>query len=315
MLLAAVDATSNAGTWFLGGIAAVGAVVFAAVKKKGEAVDKASLFYLLAPVPLFALVTWLAFGLFETGADAWDFLFIQVCGLLIGSVHCWLFYGSVGGRRVLTWPQRTEAWSWRHFGFTLLLLLSGIAGLLVVGALAEEMRSVWNNWPALLTLLMPFVTLKAYDMYMGIPTAVYRPWYPVLDELFTYEPHEDLPKVNIKVVLGEDRSGGLENVPFDPNVKLERVYRWILHTHLRDEQELYHSERDGVTYVWGWHFHRQKSGWFRWQRRLDPTRTVQQCKLRNGDTVLAVRDPSLAPLDTVRQEMLRRNVNTDRNKA
>lgn len=306
LLQATTDAAPNAGAWVLAGIAALAGALFMALKKKGEALDKPSIIYLLVPVPLFALISWAACHFWGKGIEAWDFLTIQLWSLIIGVAHAWLMYREVAGWRALAWVKHDSAWSWKHFGFTVLLMLAAITGLMLPGIISAELRATWSYWPATFTLLVPFLTVKAYDMYMGIPAAYYLPWYPMLDELFTYEPHPDFPKVNVRIVLANSRSGLMENISFDPNVRLERVYRWILHNHLRNEQELYYSEREGVNYVWGWHFHRQRRGWFRWQRRLDPKKTVKQCRLRAGDTLLAVRVEHLVPLDEVREQSLAR---------
>ncbi|MBK6341870.1 MAG: hypothetical protein IPF41_04580 [Flavobacteriales bacterium] len=306
LLQATADSVPNAGVWVLGVLAAAAAAVFMAVKKKGEAVDRASIIYLFVPVPLFALAGWLAHRWWGAGLDAWDYLAIQVLALLVGIAHARLLYHEVFGLRVLTWPERSSAWSWKQFGFTFMLMLSAIAGILLLGVIDVSLQPAWSYWLATITMLVPFLTVKAYDMYMGIPAAVYTPWYPLLDELFTYEPHPQFPKVKVQIDLGDGRSGETENVPFDPNVRLERVYRWILHNYLRSEQELYYTERDGVNYVWGWHFHRQRRGLLRWQRRLDPKDTVRKCRLKHGDTLVAVRVESLVPLDAVREQMLRR---------
>lgn len=61
-----------------------------------------------------------------------DYLAIQVLALLVGIAHAWLFYNEAFGIRVLTWPQRSSTWSWKHFGFTFMLMLSAIAGILLL---------------------------------------------------------------------------------------------------------------------------------------------------------------------------------------
>lgn len=121
------------------------------------------------------------------------------------------------------------------------------------------LQSAWNYWLATITMLVPFLTVKAYDMYIGIPVAVYTPWYPLLDELFTYEPHPQFPKVKVQIDL-DGQSGRDGERALRAQCALGTRVPLVLHNYLRTEQELYYTERDGVNYVWGWHFHRQHAG-------------------------------------------------------
>ncbi|MBK9538042.1 MAG: hypothetical protein IPO12_04745 [Flavobacteriales bacterium] len=294
--------------WFLGAFAALGVGIVAFLKKKGRAVDQPSLLYALVPAPYFAIIGYLVHWFLGKNPSAIDFLLMQVAALMLGIAHVLLFYPRAGRAPILAWPVRDRAWDWKHFWFTLLLVLAGVSGLLVAQILPHGGNEPWRvvrYIPALLTFLVPFLWIKAFDAWAVIPVPVYRPWFPILDDLFIYEPDERLPKVNVRVVFEEGKAARIKEVPFDPNVRVERVYRWILHTYFAQEPDTYYREDTGRTFVWGWHFHRQKRG-LRPGRRLDPMRTVHQTGLRAGDTLIVVRDTVLEPLEAVREEMLAR---------
>ena len=297
----------HAGAYVLGGLTVFGALVIAWMKQRAEGIDKPSLLYALVPVPVFALVTWLAISMRGDWLDAIDFLILQIAAFLLGILHCVLFYREVGGWRALAWPKRERPWSWPQFWFTMALVLCAMIGIMVVDFLGglPPLSHGWNYFPALFTFLVPFLWIKAYDAYLNIPVAEFTPWYPPLD-LFTYEQHEKFPKVTVKLMMEEDKTGRIDSVPFDPNVRFELVYRWILHTYLNTEPEMYYSERDGRTFVWGWHFHRQHRSWLRWRRRIDPALTVTRCRLKDGDVVIAMRDPRQEPLESVREAIVQR---------
>jgi hypothetical protein len=299
------DPGASAEAWLLGGLSLVGAGIFAWARKRKEGLDQPTLWYALLPIPLFALFTWGVVALFSSPAialQAYDFLALQIIALGLGIAHVIFFYKEVGGWRALDWPVRTRSWSWPHFGFTAVLVLSGCIGVLVAGLIPfMHVERSWQYFPALLTFLVPFIWVKALDSYLDIPVAVYRPWFYTL-EYFNYETHPKFPKATINIVLDEENTGNVEDVPFDPNKPFENLYRWVLHTYLQDQPDTYSTERDGTNYVWGWHFHRQRSSWFRWNKRIDPKRTLKQNRLRNGDTIIALRDPKLEVLEVVRSQ-------------
>ena len=309
LLAASTDHRSSTDAWWLGFLVAIGAGVFVWAKKRNEGIDQPSLIYALVPIPYFAFFTWMAVILWSGEAkssSAFDFLMLQIVALILGIAHVVMFYREVAGWRALSWPKRTRDWSWPHFGYTLLLMLSGMVGIMVADVLPfTGVDEGWDYFTALLTFLVPFLWVKAFDVYLAIPVAEYRPWYPTL-EFFNYEPHEKFPKVTVRVFFEERNSGRIEHVPFDPNKPFEHVYRWVLHIYLQDQPETYYSERDNATYVWGWHFHRERTSWLRWNKRIDPERSFLQGKLRDGDTVIALRDPKLEHLETVREEMRQR---------
>lgn len=285
----------------LGIMAGAAAVGLAAGRKR---LDQSTLIYVLLPVPLFLLLSWLAILVFDpTGArtDALDFLALQVASLLLGIVHVRLFYHELSGWRALHWPVQGRNWSWMHFGFTLLLMFMGCIGIMIADVLTVDVERGWNYFPALLCFLVPFLWVKAYAQYTGIPQALYTPWYPAMD-YFTYEPHPKFPKVNLRLVFGADMEGEVPEVPFDRYKRFDYVYRWVLHTHLHDQPDTYYTEKDDRVQVWGWHFHRQRTSWFRWNRRIDPARTFKQNRLRDGDTVIALRDPKMEFLDVIRTQ-------------
>jgi|GEM_PF-2559100 len=286
-------------------LAATGAAGLVIVRKR---IDQPTLLYLLAPIPLFALFTWLAVVVFDPDGDslkAFDFLALQIVALGLGIAHVIFFYREVAGWRALDWPVRSSVWSWQHFGFACLLLFAGCIGVMLADVLQfTNVENGWNYFLALLTFLVPFIWVKALDQYMTIPQAVYRPWYPTLD-YFTYEPHEKFPKATIHIVL-DDVEADIADVPFDPNKPFEQVYRWVLHTYLQDQPDTYYVEKDHEVNVWGWHFHRARTGWFRWNKRIDPQRTFRKGRLRNGDIIIALRDPQLEHIDVVRAEAQKR---------
>lgn len=309
MYLLNTGTSINAEGLLLGALSATGAVVFAWAKKRKEGLDQPTLFYALLPVPLFAVASWFAcavFGSERFPLKAFDFIALQFIALGLGIAHVIFFYRAVGGWRALDWPVRSRDWSWRHFGFTGLLVLAAMVGIMV--ACLFDFTGVekgWNYFPALFTFLVPFIWVKAFDSYLDIPVAVYRPWFPVMD-YFTYEPAKEFPKATVRLVFDAETSGRFEDVPFDPNKPVEVVYRWVLHTYLQEEPDTYYTEREGTTYVWGWHFHRQRTSWFRWNRRIDPAKSFKKSRLRAGDTIIALREPEPEPLVTVRQEMIQR---------
>ncbi len=299
--------------WWLGALAAMGTAVFTWFRKRGEGVDQATMLYALVPIPFFALCAWAATAIGKASSDplmAYDFLALQLFALLAGIAHAVLFHREVAGWRALLWPERTRRWSWSHFWFTILLLLSAMIGIMLASVLPfTGVVKGWQLFPALLTFLVPFLWVKAFDLYIGIPVAVYRPWYPTL-EYHNYEWSPKFPKATLRLVFDDDRELVVENVPFDREFPFESMFQWVLHADLQDEPDTYYAEQGNATYVWGWHFHRQRTSWFRWNRRIDPLRTFCQSRIRNGDTIIALRDPKQEHLDVVHSALRKPRTNS-----
>ncbi|MBK7086155.1 MAG: hypothetical protein IPH53_16415, partial [Flavobacteriales bacterium] len=115
---------------------------------------------------------------------------MQVAAFILRVAHVLLFYPREA-RAPLCMAGEGTGWDWKHFGSRCFSCLRVSAVTIVLVPLPHGGNEPWRvvrYIPALLTFLVPFLWIKAFDAWAVIPVPVYRPWFPILDDLFIYEP-------------------------------------------------------------------------------------------------------------------------------
>jgi hypothetical protein len=231
------------------------------------------------------------------------FLLALSIGLLAGYFH-------IEGISGLKWAERDTYNSARdsflkEAGFTYgLSALVALLSLTLFGFLTSKWDVAASMWGLILAFALPFTIVKAYDFLMQIPDKEFdKKWFY---EIFPFD--ETSWKRENMISVGFVVADSIRNekrwfrtkarfsivIPRDQELRL--IYRLALREYHKKEpsvpvQELGYEEDAqpfwwlfSVKFVW-W----KPSTWLRQPRYLDPTETIANNNLQNGDFIAAKR--------------------------
>ncbi len=226
--------------------------------------------------------------------------------LAAGWVHAETLYGLLWARRDKHhWERDSLA---KETGFT--FGLSSVMALLSIGLLGY-LTGKWevaaSMWGLVLAFPLPFVLVKAFDALTQVPPREFeKKWFY---ETFPFDP-EGWPRenmVSVGFVVADSlqhegkwfRTKARFSIVIPRDQELRFIYRVALRQyHAKNPsvpvQELGYEE--GIPPFW-WLFTFpvvwwNPLTWFRSPRYLDPTETIANNHLRNGDFIAAVRMPA-----------------------
>lgn len=212
------------------------------------------------------------------------FIVLQVMFLFWGVIHTVSIY------RYFDWTRRKNIFP--ELGFTLFIILIGSIPLLLSLKYLREDGLHFAMLGVLLCFLIPFFVFQTFEYAISIPLANRKAWYFFNDEKWVapkFTESSETLFLNIEANKKEnDKTMGSFVARTD-----ERMPFGLLYYHfLNDYNEKNPSDKihymNKKNKIYGWVFY-VRPRWFNFIRYIDPEKTIKENKLRNKDTIVALR--------------------------
>ncbi|WP_025739943.1 TssN family type VI secretion system protein [Aquimarina pacifica] len=241
--------------------------------------------YILVTLLLFGLVGLLSNEKVLDNLPLNNFISFQVLFLVLGILHV------LGLRKFF--PDLSEKTTdfWTEFLYTIVTTFLGlVAFMFVVGIYKPEYTYVFTA--ASITFIIPFMVVKLYEFAISVPVKIYKKWmYPINKKI--KDPKSD-ELANPLVISFEFNKG--KNLDQISNFRLKAPEKMefgkLFYFFINDYNERHPEEEiqflDRQNNPFGWIFY-TKPSWFRGQKHIDFTRTVEANNIKEDDVIICRR--------------------------
>lgn len=274
---------------FLGGSVALYMLMAQKVGKlKGsfKAYKKATLWYLLAALLLFAAIACLASMSTMFSSPGRYFVIFQAYFLLLGIWHV------AAMKQNLEWSNDEKAFRLR-FLFTVLVSVFGCMGFLLLYRYLNKdgLHNIMAT--SILFFLVPFLIQHTFKKAADIPPVALRQWYyPIREEI--EEPDEDQLK-NLLVIAFQFRkqTGDQHYTNFRAKAPKDMELGRLFYYFINDYNERHADSRieflDPGGEPYGWVFYKRAKWYMLTPRYIDPEKSAFANGIRENDVIICSR--------------------------